>query len=518
MRATRAYGERRTRPPLPVPPSVTPVAPPGRLAGAPRHAAARLAYVAVIAAATLRDLALDPDRGAALARLARAVTVTGIAGGDVIDGVRNVALFAGFGVVWIATARPTRLGTRLLHATVLGVALSVSVELVQCFSPVRRASVLDVATNGVGALAGAAVMAAAVHLAARLRARAAGAPGRTAIALPLLLVAAPYLAACWLEAFSPFGALDRVPGAWGGLATRWAAAVRWLAQTGSGPMSPWDLVLFGAGGVLGAAALLARRWSATAAVVVIAAFAVVALPGAEALRGLSGGELRPATLALRVAALVAGALAATLLAARDHEADDPAPSAPHADARALAAYLAVVALWSLRPLDLVAPAALGARLAGIAWVPLSAQYGVFGIHSVADLAIAFLLWLPVGAWLAARTARALADAPSARLGRVDASGSLGPRWRALGAGLALAVGVEALQLVVRGRTVDSTDALVQGAGVLVGWSLLRRADARAAAWRAAPFDQSALGYVSGGSSPSRQAGVRSSGSTARVTS
>ena len=88
------------------------------------------------------------------------------------------------------------------------------------------------------------------------------------------------------------------------------------------------------------------------------------------------------------------------------------------------------------------------------------------------------------------------------------------------------VGAEVAQLFARGRTFDVTDMLVQVAGVLVGWAIVRRADVRRdrlaarrprAGGGAATPTQSALGYVSGGSSAGCAA-PRSSGETARVSS
>jgi hypothetical protein len=91
-------------------------------------------------------------------------------------------------------------------------------------------------------------------------------------------------------------------------------------------------------------------------------------------------------------------------------------------------------------------------------VPLRALAASFSLYSVADVAIGFLLYVPGGAWLSARPLR-----------RRGALASLLP-------GIYLAVATEWSQLVVRGRTFDVTDILVQAAGVCVGWIVLRRAE------------------------------------------
>jgi hypothetical protein len=118
----------------------------------------------------------------------------------------------------------------------------------------------------------------------------------------------------------------------------------------------------------------------------------------------------------------------------------------------------------LRPFELVDGwGSLVAKLNPDAFVPLRALAISWSIHSVADVGIAFLLYLPVGAWFAVRPHPA--DPMGARARR--------PWW-----GLALAAATELAQLPIAGRTFDVTDVLVQSGGVLVGWAIVRRADAR----------------------------------------
>ena len=89
------------------------------------------------------------------------------------------------------------------------------------------------------------------------------------------------------------------------------------------------------------------------------------------------------------------------------------------------------------------------------------------LHSVADVGVGFLLYVPVGAWLYASPLR-----------------TRGPLASLL-PGLYLAALTELAQLAIDGRTFDVTDVLVQCAGVCVGWVVLRRADRLAAAIHAA---------------------------------
>ncbi|MDF1504817.1 VanZ family protein, partial [Roseisolibacter sp. H3M3-2] len=216
-----------------------------------RRLAARLAYAAVILLATWTGLRFDGDTFLAGVRLWRAVHPV-FRPNDVLDGVRNVALFAGLGGVWVVTGDPARMGRALLGATAAGLALSLLAESLQLFSPVRMASVLDLATNAGGALLGGAAVAYAIAVTARRRAR-----GQTTV-VPHLLVAGPYLGAALLEAFSAWGRPDRTPGAWGGPRTRWAASVAEFLRAPHAPPAWSDVLLFAPAGFLAARVLLER--------------------------------------------------------------------------------------------------------------------------------------------------------------------------------------------------------------------------------------------------------------------
>jgi hypothetical protein len=69
---------------------------------------ARLAYVGVILLATMSGLHPDLHGGRVVERLQGAFDLA-IRGMDVVDAARNLALFAGWGAVWIATAPGPRL-------------------------------------------------------------------------------------------------------------------------------------------------------------------------------------------------------------------------------------------------------------------------------------------------------------------------------------------------------------------------------------------------------------------------
>src|SRR5438093_845334 len=123
-----------------------------------RFLAARLAYVAIILLATATELHFSPDLSAAAPRLARAFTPS-LGWQDAIDGLRNTVLFAGLGVTWVMTSLSGRVRAEIGRATLIGFGLSVTVEGLQLFSPIRTASVLDVAADTLGGFAGALVVA-----------------------------------------------------------------------------------------------------------------------------------------------------------------------------------------------------------------------------------------------------------------------------------------------------------------------------------------------------------------------
>src|SRR5689334_18025380 len=126
----------------------------GRITSQSRLDAARAAYVAILLLATLSRLGFSPDLSAAAEHFWRALSLD-IRWRDAIDGVRNVVLFAGFGVVWIITSTNPRILSGVRHATIIGFMISATVEGMQCFSTHRQASILDVITNTAGALLGA---------------------------------------------------------------------------------------------------------------------------------------------------------------------------------------------------------------------------------------------------------------------------------------------------------------------------------------------------------------------------
>ena len=98
--------------------------------------ASRVGYVIVVLLATLSQLRVDPDPARIAERFQRAIHWS-MKASDIPDAVRNVALFAGLGVVWIITSTSARPWRRVPWITLYGFLLSVSVEVVQLLSSHR---------------------------------------------------------------------------------------------------------------------------------------------------------------------------------------------------------------------------------------------------------------------------------------------------------------------------------------------------------------------------------------------
>ena len=130
--------------------------------------AARLGYVGVLALATLVPFRADPELAAVAERFARALQPT-IGARDAVDAVRNVALFAGWGALWIATTSLAEARAAIAKATLTGALLSLGIETLQLFSAARNTSVLDLLTNSGGAFFGASVIALLVLVVGRRR-------------------------------------------------------------------------------------------------------------------------------------------------------------------------------------------------------------------------------------------------------------------------------------------------------------------------------------------------------------
>jgi glycopeptide antibiotics resistance protein len=408
---------------------------------------ARVAYIGIILLATLSDLRLDLDPGELGERLARMWRVD-VNRRDVIDGARNVTLFAGWGLVWMVSAAPGRTWLALRNAVLTGALLSLSVESLQLLSDRRFASVLDLATNTGGALVGALALVAVVRTLASLS------NGRSLAGLPMLVFGACVSVAALAEAFVPLFRQDQRVPAFGGPIERLRVALGDVEGPSLLDLPLSDLVLFVPAGIFVAAALFEVGRGDRRTYLIAAGLSAVLVALAEVAHGALGIRIGASAVLIHAAGVVGGiwlgAWGIPHFVREVRGVDRP---------RLLAlAYAGVLLLWSLRPyMPELTLAGIVAKLASEWWVPLESLGGRMDMFSVVDVFVGFLLYLPLGALLAVwpvAKRRALAGfAP------------------ALYVGLA----AELAQLFVAGRSLDATDALIHAAGAAVGWVVVRRA-------------------------------------------
>lgn len=429
--------------------------------------AARAAYLVVLAAATLHPFGFHAV-ASPLAALAGAMDPS-LGARDLVDAARNLVLFAGWGAVWTVTSvsaargrGPARRGRgtgvgAAVGAVVTGFLASGGLEVVQVWSVVRDPSVLDVASNTLGAGAGAAATA------WLLSALQAGRRRPSFLGVPAWLPAGSYGLAVVLEAAFPL-LRHGPPLSWGGPARRFRAALEAL-DPGSLLVLPFlDLLLFALAGALAVLALVEadpeplrtgaglRGDAGRAAAAVSAAGAGVAVAG-ELAHAVLGQPLLLGPVAVHAAGVAAGAWAAGRWgpdAIRRLRGPDRARVL-------LAAWSAAVLAWLWRPFAPVAGLDPAEVFSAARWVPLWALGGRVDLYSVGDVAVSFFLFFPVGALLAAWPLRS--------------RGWLGGPWPAVW----LAAAGEGGQVLVAGRFFDVTDLLVCVGGALLGWAALRRA-------------------------------------------
>lgn len=395
----------------------------------------RSGYLLCIAFATLMQLEADPSLANALQRLADAFAPH-INYKDVVDAARNVALFVGWGAVWILTDRAPSMWRSVGRATVVGLLASATVEGIQAFSTVRTASILDVATNALGAFLGAAIVWAMEHRAATDMRRG------TLLGMPAWMPAGAWLAAtfglAWAPTSRPVLFLGWSPTPWDRLQASVARSPEVPAlQLATVP----DAIVFGLAGLLAALAVCDRAGRLRLPQLVAwAALGVVAAAAAQLGRGLSGVTIEPAVLWVQLPAYL-GMLAIGCTVMPRWRAAVPARST-----RALQVGLAITFIGAL------------AAWWPASWIPatdrsvitLRQLIPMYSLVQRQDLATVFLV-LTKGALGAA-----LGSAVAAR----KAVGQPVPGFRAVAL---VALAWELGQLLVPGRYPDITDVLITGA-------------------------------------------------------
>lgn len=414
----------------------------------------RVGYVAVLASATLLPFGLDPSLAEVQRRLIRALTPH-LVTRDLVDAARNLALFAGWGLLWVLTSRSSRVARQVMAATLTGLALSLALESLQLLSGLRRASILDVLTNGSGAAGGAFCTAASIRA---LRDRI----GRPSfVGIPALVFLVGYGGATVLEAVFPTLRQDSLP-VWGGPLNRLTAAVN-AFDPASIARLPWlEGLLFVPAGAVAVAALVEGNVSRHRAAAAAAAGGFVVMLAAEIGHGAVSHPIELGPALVHGAGFAVGAAAA----GRWLPAIPSRLRGRTGTLLLVGVYAALALLWTSRPFDVALdPLLLGRELGLQRFVPMS-SYGLRGdLYGVATVGKLFLLYLPLGALLAVRPLR-----------RGGPLGGVLPALYVAGAG-------ELSHIVIATRFFDVTDLLVACAGAAVGWAMIRRAGFGAPAGR-----------------------------------
>lgn len=407
---------------------------------------ARFAYVAIILIATMANLEPNWGDGLAAERLTRALAPH-LSWSDTIDALRNILLFAGFGAVWEVTSPSGRLRDALWRATLYGCLLSVSVETLQLFSPVRMASIADVITNTTGTFIG------AFGLALLIAATRARRDAKSYLGIPTFLAALGQLSAVAMEGLAPLFRQEMVGGGGGPLArlrTTLASAAPFSLEA----MPITDTIFSIPAGFLCVAALAELGLSRAQSSVVAAIIGVAVSFLSETAHGATGEAITWAAAAAHALGTVAGAaiagFALPAITQRLRGAER---------VRAfLIAYVLFLVVWIWRPFVPRWPlSTIVTDLTIQSWIPMSAlsqNANVFGVAKVIQL---FALLMPLGAIHAAW--------PATHRGPM--------RWvlPVVWLSAILTLG----HMVIAERLFDVTNFLIMVAGAWLGWWIVRRA-------------------------------------------
>ena len=411
-----------------------------------QYTLARVAYVAIVLLATLTQLDFSPDLTAAAERLARAFTPS-LGWRDAIDGVRNLALFGGLGAVWVVTSFSGKVRPEVVRATLVGFALSVTVEGLQVFSPIRTASIVDVTTNTLGTLGGAMLVAALIAMVIRARG------ARSYLGFPMFVLAGSYLGAVSCEALTPLFRSEPVKGIDGGPLTRLQAMLAIALPVSFDAIPLSDVCLFVPAGWLAVTWLAESGRNGRASWREVSAYGTVASLVLEVGHGILGVTIRWEAVVVHALSIAFGAWAAS----RWLPAVTQRLRGPKRAGATFLAYGALIVVWGWRPFyPRIDPAAIGEQLTLPHFIPLASLAERADIFSALHVAQQFLLYLPLGALLAVWPLRS--------------SG----RWGGLKPALGLAGVVEAGHIVIDQRLFDLTNVLIAVAGIIIGWVVLRR--------------------------------------------
>lgn len=406
----------------------------------------RIGYLAILLMATLSKLEPTLNAGAVVDRAGRMLRPD-LVPADLVDAARNLLLFAGWGLVWMATSGPQRSLRAFWLAVGSGAFISLAVETLQLLSDNRRASLLDVLTNSGGAFLGALTFVVAVRWIAGRR------HARSYVGIPAVIFAAAYGIVVLGEAMVPYFRQEHLR-VYGSPLNRLAFALGEVRPPSLGDLPLSEIVLFAPAGFFLVAALVEAGLGVRKSGLLAAVFGAVFIVAAEFAHGALSLAIRVGPILVHVAAVMLGALLAVAFLPR------VARSLRGRERPQLlyAVYTVLLLPWFLRPyVPRFRPGAWIEELSGHWWMPMIFASNRMDFFSVVDVTNMFFLFLPLGCLLAVWPLRD--------------SGWL----RGILPGVLLALLFEGMQIFVAGRTLALADMLIGIAGVWVGWVLVRRA-------------------------------------------
>jgi len=215
----------------------------------------------------------------------------------------------------------------------------------------------------------------------------------------------------------------------------------------------FDLALFLPAGILAVAALVESGVEYTAAARRVIAVGATLMVVIEVGHGIIDFPIQYGAILVHVVALGVGAW----LAARRLYRVAERHSLAQRVRGVLVAYTILLVIWSWRPFaPRFAGYAIRAQLRRERWMSLGSLIDNFNLTSVADVALQFALFLPLGVLLAAWPVRRHT------------------LWQGIWPAIYLAVILEMGALFVNGRTADLAHLLIHMAGAGLGWLMMRR--------------------------------------------
>lgn len=372
-------------------------------------------------------------------------------GGDVIDGLRNAALFAGFGVTWAVTARRRSVSPVVFQSVVAALVLSGVIEIVQLWSPRRTASLLDVVIDTAGAFIGVTAIVALIALVRRSRGT------RSWLRMPTWFLAGAYSAAVLAEATGPLFRQQQIVLS----GTDPIARLRTALLLSTVGVTSWyvamdlvlDAILFAPAGALWMAALRETGVDERKAVSLVTVAGAICFTSAEFLHGIFGLQIVPIAIVAHVLAVFLGAVLAQWLYRRN----PVQPGSTRTIRGVRIGYSLLLVLWSTRPflpaLDLQGIVQFSTNQI----VPMLSLAGRRDLYSVMHVIRQTFLFVPAGAILAVW--------PMARRG-----------WMAhLLPVVYIAILLELTHLVIVTRLFDITNIMLAIAGATLGWLVMRGA-------------------------------------------